>query len=92
MRAQLLLAVEAQLVSAIEITEPSSGSIFAKGQPNIVEWDSVSSDPSTFNLFIVNYVTYPPLSIKLASDVQTSTGSIPVAIPCDMRSDNGFQI
>jgi hypothetical protein len=92
MQPLLLLALVARLVLALQLTAPGGSAILSKGQTVTVSWNSVTTDPTSFGLFLVNYVTYPPLAIEVASDVQTSAGSIQVTIPCDIRTDSGFQM
>ncbi len=92
MQALFLFAFATRLVSALQLTEPAGESTLLKGQTYDVSWSSVSSDPSSFTIFVVNYATYPPVAVKLASNVQTSAGSASVTIPCDIRTDGGFQM
>lgn len=92
MRAWFLVALAVQLVSAIQMTEPAAGVTLNKGQTITVKWTSVVTDPTSFNIFVVNYITYPPVAYKLADNVQTSAGQATVTLPCDIRTDVGFQI
>ena len=79
-------------VSAIRLTDPVSGSTHNKGQNITIAWSSVSSDSTSFSLFVVNYNTHPTIAHLLASNVSTSLGSITAAIPCSIRTDSGFEM
>jgi hypothetical protein len=92
MRAFTLLALAAPLVSAIEFTSPAYNSTLEKGQSYSVKWDSVDTDPTTFSIYLVNFVDWPPFYTQLASDVETSTGEYEVTVPCDVSSSWGFQL
>ncbi len=86
------IAFAMRVVSAIRLTAPVSGSTHNKGQDITIAWSSVGSDSTNFSLFVVNYNTHPTIALLLASNVSTSLGSITAAIPCSIRSDNGFEM
>ncbi len=92
MRSLSLFALAAPLVSALQLTRPASGSHLEKGESYAVSWTSVSTDPTRFNIYIVNYSSYPPVAVKVASNVQRSAGSIKVTVPCGVRDDAGYQL
>ena len=92
MRVLSLFALAAPLVSAIQFAEPVSNSTLKKGETYSVKWSSVDTDPTTFSLFLVNFVDWPPFYTQVASDVQTSEGEHKVTVPCDVNSSWGFQL
>ncbi len=94
MRFLSLFALMAPLVSALQLTEPTAGSHLVKGESYRVSWTSVNTDPTSFDLFLVNYVSYPPFADRVASNVQTSAGSIHVTIPNGVHviPGAGFQL
>ncbi|KAL3456699.1 hypothetical protein BJX64DRAFT_270136 [Aspergillus heterothallicus] len=71
----LLLAASA---SALQVTEPKKGAEIDPSDSFTVKWDSVNTDPSSFDLYLVNNAVYPPVDKKIASDVDTSDGSYTV--------------
>ncbi|KAL2137271.1 hypothetical protein VTI74DRAFT_5002 [Chaetomium olivicolor] len=91
MRVLSLLALAAPLVSAIQFEEPIANSTLKKGETYSVKWSSVDTDPTTFSIFLVNFVDWPPFYTQVASDVQTSEGEHQVTVPCDVNTSWGFQ-
>ncbi|KAK4231130.1 Ser-Thr-rich glycosyl-phosphatidyl-inositol-anchored membrane family-domain-containing protein [Podospora fimiseda] len=87
----LPLTAAAPLVSAIQFQEPFSNSTLSKGQSYSVKWSSVDTDPSTFSLYLVNFVNWPPFYTQIASDVSTGDGSLDVTIPCAVDNSWGYQ-
>ncbi|KAK4129153.1 hypothetical protein N657DRAFT_630103 [Parathielavia appendiculata] len=91
MRVLSLFALAAPLVSAIQFLEPVANSTLKKGETYSVKWSSVDTDPTTFSLFLVNFVDWPPFYTQVASDVQTTEGEHEVTVPCDVNTSWGFQ-
>ncbi|KAK3990003.1 Ser-Thr-rich glycosyl-phosphatidyl-inositol-anchored membrane family-domain-containing protein [Cladorrhinum sp. PSN332] len=91
MRVLSFLALVAPLVSAVQFKEPFSNSTLAKGQSYSVKWSSVDTDPSTFSLYLVNFVNWPPFYTQLASDISTTDGSFGVTLPCALDNSWGYQ-
>jgi hypothetical protein len=92
MRVLSLFALAAPLVSAIEFLEPVTNSTLKKGQTYSVKWSSVDTDPTTFSIFLVNFVDWPPFYTQVASDVQTTEDEHQVTVPCDVNTSWGFQL
>lgn len=92
MRVLSLFALAAPLVSAIQFLEPTSNSTLQKGETYSVKWDFVDTDPTTFSIYLVNFVDWPPFYTQVASDVQTTDGEYDVTVPCDVDSSWGFQL
>ncbi len=93
MRSLFLLALTvAQLASAILLTSPAGGATLHEGETTTITWTSVNTDPTFFNILLVNFVDYPPFSVRVAFNVSTSLGSTKVVVPCDLVSTNGFQL
>ncbi|KAJ0122563.1 extracellular conserved serine-rich protein [Diaporthe amygdali] len=63
---------------ALKVTEPSDSTIWSTGEKQTIKWDTVSSDESTFNIYLSNKASYPPTDVLLASDVSSSDGSYDV--------------
>ena len=61
------------------MTSPTKGEDIDLSDSFTVKWDSVSTDPSTFDLYLVNNAVYPTVEQKIASDVDTSKGSYTVS-------------
>ncbi|KAL2848784.1 Ser-Thr-rich glycosyl-phosphatidyl-inositol-anchored membrane family-domain-containing protein [Aspergillus pseudodeflectus] len=80
------------LAAAISITEPSENSTYAAGSTVTVKWSTVDTDPSTFSLFLWNFVSWPPTYVPLAYDIPTTDESHTVQIPCDTNPEWGYQI
>ncbi|KAL2809122.1 hypothetical protein BJX63DRAFT_406658 [Aspergillus granulosus] len=71
----LCLAVTA---SAIIVTEPTKNDEIDPSSSFTVKWDSVNTDATSFDLYLVNNAVYPPVDKKIASDIDTSDGSYTV--------------
>lgn len=75
MVSSLALLALASGALALKVTSPDSNTIWSTGEKQTIEWESVSSDESSFNIYLSNKATYPPTDVLLASDVETSAGS-----------------
>ncbi|PWY75512.1 hypothetical protein BO70DRAFT_364055 [Aspergillus heteromorphus CBS 117.55] len=80
------------LASAISITQPALNSTYAAGSTITVNWTTVDTDPTTFSLYLWNFVYWPPTYSALALDIPTSELSHAVQIPCDATPEWGYQI
>ncbi|GKZ31983.1 hypothetical protein AbraIFM66950_000982 [Aspergillus brasiliensis] len=80
------------LAAAISITEPAANSTYAAGSTITVNWTTVDTDPTTFSLYLWNFVYWPPSYVPLAIDIPTSDLSYAVQIPCDTDPEWGYQI
>ncbi|WYZ46649.1 hypothetical protein EsH8_IX_000874 [Colletotrichum jinshuiense] len=85
------LALAAPLVSAIEFTSPGLNSTVTKGSSYELTWNTVDTDPSSFSVFLVNFLNWPPSYTLLAQDLETAAGAASVQIPCSTPSSYGFQ-
>lgn len=92
MLSTILIPLLASVAQAILITSPALNSTVAKGSTIDLTWTHVDTDPSTFGLLLVNFVTWPPSYVQLAADVPTAADHASVAIPCDTASSYGFQL
>lgn len=92
MRGLSVLALGAQLAAAIQFTNPAANSTLTKGSTFDLAWTSVDTDPSTFSVYLVNFVNWPPYYEQLDLDVETSAGEASVRIPCDVDNSYGFQL
>ncbi|RAL02186.1 GPI anchored serine-threonine rich family protein, partial [Aspergillus ibericus CBS 121593] len=82
----------AAFVGALEVTSPTKGEDVDLSKSFTVKWDSVSTDPSTFDLYLVNNAVYPTVEQKIASDVDTSSGSYTVSGLSGVSDGSGYQI
>lgn len=89
---RLLSLLFASMASAIQILAPSANSTHRAGEPAVVQWSSVDTDPETFSIYLVNFVNWPPSYVPLALDVPTAAHSASVDIPCDTNPSWGYQI
>ncbi|PWY91508.1 hypothetical protein BO94DRAFT_489266 [Aspergillus sclerotioniger CBS 115572] len=82
----------AAFVGALEVTSPTKGEDVDLSDSFTVKWSSVSTDPSTFDLYLVNNAVYPSVEQKIASDVDTSKGSYTVTGLSGISDGKGYQI
>ncbi|KAK4186714.1 hypothetical protein QBC35DRAFT_500542 [Podospora australis] len=88
MRASILLFASA--VSAIQITSPTKNSVVDISSGVKVEWTTVSTDPSSAHLFLVNMASgHTPYSKDLG-EIDLSSGSILVSEK-DVPEDGAYQ-
>lgn len=88
-----LLALAVPLaVSAIELTSPLANSTITKGSNYELTWTSVDTDPSTFSVYLVNFVDWPPFYTMLATDIKTADGAASVRVPCSIANASGYQL
>ncbi|KAL4815131.1 Ser-Thr-rich glycosyl-phosphatidyl-inositol-anchored membrane family-domain-containing protein [Aspergillus spinulosporus] len=79
-------------VGALQVTQPEKGAEIDPSSSFTVKWDSVSTDPSSFDLYLVNNAVYPSVEKKIASDVDTSDGSYTVDGISGLENGGGYQI
>lgn len=87
-----VLALGANLAAAIEFTNPAANATLTKGSTFDLTWTSVDTDPTSFSVYLVNFVNWPPYYEQLSLDLETSAGEASVRIPCDADSSYGFQL
>ncbi|KAL9109401.1 MAG: hypothetical protein Q9227_005908 [Pyrenula ochraceoflavens] len=80
------------LSSAIKITAPAENSTVAAGGTLPLSWSTVDTDPSSFSFYLVNFVDWPPSLVGLAYNVDTTSGSASVQIPCNTNPSYGYQL
>ncbi|KAB8246423.1 Ser-Thr-rich glycosyl-phosphatidyl-inositol-anchored membrane family-domain-containing protein [Aspergillus flavus] len=79
-------------VGALQVTSPKKGEDIDLSKSFTVKWDAVDTDPSSFDLYIVNNAVYPSVEQKIASDVDSSKGSYDVSGLSDLTNGKGYQI
>ncbi|RDW87071.1 GPI anchored serine-threonine rich family protein [Aspergillus mulundensis] len=79
-------------VGALQVTQPEKGAEIDPSDSFTVKWDSVSTDPSSFDLYLVNNAVYPSVEKKIASDVDTSDGSYIIDSISGLEKAGGYQI
>ncbi|WWC62400.1 uncharacterized protein I303_104996 [Kwoniella dejecticola CBS 10117] len=84
------LALFAAAAQAIQITNPSNQTGWESSGSQLIEWDSVSSDPGNFSI----YISQPGSSAKqvIQKDVQTSEHSFIYTPTKDIQPGQGYQI
>ncbi|MCJ1321983.1 hypothetical protein MMC15_007328 [Xylographa vitiligo] len=75
----LLSALYASMALALNVTSPDNTTTWNDSGSNTIKWTSVSTDPSTMNIVLVNNVVNPSTQTTIASNVQTSSGSYTVS-------------
>lgn len=91
MRFLYILTLVAPLVAAIEFTAPSANSTLTKGSDFELTWSTVDTDPISFSVYLVDFVTWPPSYVPLKTGIETGHGSAKVRIPCNTDSSYGYQ-
>lgn len=86
------LAALAACVSAYEVLTPTANSTITKGTTIDVLYSTVDTDPSTFSVYLANFVQWPPMVLSLVQDVAQDAGSVSVRIPCSVNSGSGFTL
>ncbi|CAN8105509.1 unnamed protein product [Discula destructiva] len=90
MRVLQVLAMGAQLAAAISFTNPAANETLTRGATFDLSWASVDTDPTSFSVYLVNFVNWPPFYTAL-DVVQTSAGEASVRVPCDVDTSYGYQ-
>lgn len=86
MRFALTLTAFVGSVAALSITSPKKDQDVDLSEKTTVEWSSVSSDPSSFDIYLVKMNSYPPVNKLVAENVKTSEGSYTID---GVSADNG---
>ncbi|KAK1757809.1 Ser-Thr-rich glycosyl-phosphatidyl-inositol-anchored membrane family-domain-containing protein [Echria macrotheca] len=92
MRVLSLVAFAASLASAVQFTSPTANSTLTKGDEFELSWSTVDTDPTTFSIYLVNFVNWPPLYTPLAFNVETAAGAASVKVPCSVDNSWGYQL
>ncbi|KAL3421801.1 UPF0619 GPI-anchored membrane protein [Phlyctema vagabunda] len=74
----LSVAAFAALAQAITITSPSRNGEWDSDDTNTITWTSVSTDPTTIDIYLVHQASQPQTRDLLFSDVAVSQGSVDV--------------
>lgn len=56
MRAVSILAFGASLASAIQFSDPAENATLTKGSTFDLQWTTVDTDPTSFSVYLVNFV------------------------------------
>ncbi|KAH1320627.1 hypothetical protein KXV73_009072 [Aspergillus fumigatus] len=86
MRFALTLTAFVGSVAALSITSPKKDQDVDLSEKTTIEWSSVSSDPSSFDIYLVKMNSYPPVNKLVAENVKTSEGSYTID---GVSADNG---
>ncbi|RHZ70160.1 hypothetical protein CDV55_102331 [Aspergillus turcosus] len=87
MRFALALTALIGSAAALQITSPKKDQDVDLSKKTTVEWSSVSSDPSSFDIYLVKMNSYPPVNQLVAENVKTSDGSYTID---GLSADNGY--
>ncbi|CAI7577288.1 hypothetical protein N7533_001347 [Penicillium manginii] len=85
------LAPLAVSVAALSVDEPKKGAEIDSSKSFVVKWSTVESDPSSFDIYLVNNAIYPSVDKKIATGIDTSKGSYTVD-NIDISAGHGYQI
>ncbi|KAJ5612541.1 hypothetical protein N7510_005735 [Penicillium lagena] len=85
------LLAYAATVAGLSVTSPVKGEKVDLSKPVTIRWQSVSTDPKTFSIYLVNQNVYPNVETLIASDVDTSTGHYTMKAQ-DGIDKEGYQI
>jgi hypothetical protein len=86
------LAALSTLTSAITVTNPNRQTIWDSGKSNTITWTKVSTDPSSFDIYLSHMVGgSSPLNTLLFSDVSSDKGSV-VVEGLQLPTGNAYQI
>lgn len=88
----LALAASLSLALALQVTSPAQGSTLDLTKDNKVTWASVSSDPSSFQIQLVNFAVNPPVTQIIKDGVKTSDGSFSLDAVKGVNPGPGYQI
>jgi hypothetical protein len=90
-----LFAILAALLSAtlaIQVTSPNQQTTWTIGSGSVtISWTSVSTDPQTIDVFLVNFSRYPNTIIQLKSNVAVSGGTLAIDSTY-LQAGTGWQI
>lgn len=92
MRVLQVLALGAQLAAAISFSDPAENATLTRGGTFDLQWSSVDTDPTSFSVYLVNFVNWPPFYTPLDLGLETSAGEASVRIPCDVDDSYGYQL
>ncbi|RHZ66737.1 GPI anchored serine-threonine rich family protein [Aspergillus thermomutatus] len=91
MRFALTLTALVGSAAALSITSPKKDQDVDLSEKTTVEWSSVSSDPSSFDIYLVKMNSYPPVNKLVAENVKTSDGSYTID-GLSVDSGSGYQV
>ncbi|OXV05919.1 hypothetical protein Egran_06315 [Elaphomyces granulatus] len=85
-----LIALAAS-VAALQVNSPAIGAVLDLSKSNAVTWSTVNTDPSSFNIVLVNNHVNPSFKLAIASNVQSSSGSFTVSPQSGVSPGDGYQ-
>lgn len=93
------MAVLSPLAQAIRFSYPTSADnarsvdlFFVKGDTVNVTWDTVSTDPKKFSLYLWEFVAYPPAYELVAYNTDTEAKQATFQVPCHIKSSSDWQL
>lgn len=93
------LAISSRLAQAIRFSYPQSADnahsvdlSFVKGDTVNVTWNTVSTDPKKFSLYLWEFVAYPPAYELVAYNVDTEAKHATFKVPCNITSSANWQL
>ncbi|RDW75254.1 hypothetical protein BP6252_06396 [Coleophoma cylindrospora] len=73
------LAALIAVAQAITVTSPTKNTLWNSDNSNTITWTSVSTDPTTVDIYLVHQASQPQISDLLFSNVDISKGSVDVS-------------
>ncbi|OJJ86032.1 GPI anchored serine-threonine rich family protein [Aspergillus glaucus CBS 516.65] len=86
------VAAFAATTAALSITSPEKHDDVDLSKSTTIEWNSVSSDPSSFDIYLVNMNGYPNVNKLVAENVKTSDNSYTLKDLAGIDNGSGFQV
>lgn len=93
------LAILSPVAQAIQFSYPESADnaysvdlAFVQGDTVNVTWNTVSTDPSKFSLYLWEFVNYPPAYELVAYNVDTAAKEASFKVPCHIKPSSNWQL
>lgn len=93
------IAILSHVAQAIRFSYPTSAGnahsvdlSIVKGDTLNVTWDTVSTDPKKFSLYLWEFAAYPPAYELVAYNVDTEAKQATFKVPCNIKSSPDWQL
>lgn len=93
------IAILSSLAQAIRFSYPTSADnahiadiSIVKGDTLNVTWDTVSTDPKNFSLYLWEFAAYPPAYELVAYNVDMEAEQATFKVPCNIKSSPDWQL
>jgi len=78
MLSQVTLLALASSAFALQITSPGMNTLWDLSKTNEIKWNSVNTDPSTFDIYLSHMASHPPTNTLLSANQNKDTGSFTI--------------